>query len=375
MAERKTRYNELLGIPNHIREPDLYQLLGVERSSQVATEAVETSYRERMGTLQAIRSPKHKSFIEFLKGELRRARATLTDARKREDYDEELLAERREQLNMILDVVLADGRLTPTEEEKILAKGRDVGLLPNEIKQVLEEELKLRGAQRGDESGVFPALNAPLPPSNPAPPSPAPPSALPPQSSPLPPQAPVTPPPPPPGYGRAGSDRLPPQAPAGGGFFPAGPGAFAPQPRAGSDRLRPQSPSRRYQQPVQEDEVTAELVEDEVTAELVPPPPPSQPPPSQPPARKRASGGWGQAAVVQPVGNCCSCLVEISREEVQGGRVERLLDGRFLCLHCAQRLRSGSICAVCFQRITPGHRQQGQVVQSQGRVLHRHCTG
>ena len=88
--------------------------------------AVDTSYKSQMSKLQAIRSPKHKSFIEFLKGELRRARTSLADQTKRARYDEELLEERRDQLMMILDVALADGMLSPVEEERIHSVAGDV---------------------------------------------------------------------------------------------------------------------------------------------------------------------------------------------------------------------------------------------------------
>ena len=143
MAERKTRYNELLGVPNHIKDPDLYQLLGVERDA-FDPNGLEDLYRERMGTLQKIRSPKHKSFIEYLKGELRRARTTLTNAKKREEYDQELFEERREQLELILEVVLANNILTPAEEERIFAAGGDVGLNQAEVQRIVEEELAKR---------------------------------------------------------------------------------------------------------------------------------------------------------------------------------------------------------------------------------------
>ncbi|MCA8925389.1 MAG: hypothetical protein KDD82_26505, partial [Planctomycetes bacterium] len=154
MAELRTRYNELLGIPNEIKDPDLYQLLGLSRGGSL--DGLDAAYRESMSTLQRIRSPKHKSFIEFLKGELRTAKATLGDPRKRAEYDARLLAERRSRVEIVLDVVLADGFLTPVEEARVVDMAAQSGLLPDEAQLVIEEQLERRGARRVEQRVAHP---------------------------------------------------------------------------------------------------------------------------------------------------------------------------------------------------------------------------
>jgi hypothetical protein len=355
-VEKRTRYNELLGIPNTIRDPDLYQLLGLERATLDAA-VVEERYRERMGTLQAIKSPKHKSFIEFLKGELRRARAVLVDDRQRAAYDLELLEERRGQLTRILDIVLADGTLRPAEEERIQALAAEVGLSPAETEQVLQEELAARGARRASEVAPIdpPPAAAPAAWASSAPaPSPAP-------------TRPATPP----ARAASASDILraiersmptpPPPARRSPPPAPVRPPARAPAPPVGhrpSSRVPPPPP------PEEEEEVVAELVEE------APPQPAPRFQPSTP-----GTGGWGKAAVVRVTGVCSSCLSEVFDADVAARRAERLDDGRLHCPACFNRLVAGLNCGACYQRITRSDMKSGRLRTIAGRVFHGHCIG
>jgi hypothetical protein len=377
VAERKTRYNELLGIPNEIRDPDLYQLLGLSRLG-FDPGAVDAAYKAGMSRLQKIRSPKHKSFIEFLKGELRRARTALTNPKRRAEYDAELLDERREQLTMILDVVLADGVFSEMEEERIRAVASDVGLIPAEIELVLDEELKTRGAVRERDQPK---------------PQPKPQSKSKPQPQPKPAPPPARP------TGRKPSTSIPKTGgrvtytsttfgAQGGSFFPT------PEPRAASaDEIRdlvgqklkptqrptPRPPAKR---PKTRPQLRPPASDDIVTAELVEAPPPASPPPSQPPAGKTGWGqkavsarttGWGKAAQVRQVGVCTGCLTPVTDQEILTKRAERYQDGRVHCPACTNRLVAGLICARCYGRITRADQKQKQTVVEGQRVSHRRC--
>lgn len=318
--EKRTRYNELLGIPNSIRDPDLYQLLGLERGP-VDPAVVEERYRERMSTLQAIKSPKHKSFIEFLKGELRRARSVLADEKQRREYDRELFEERREQLARILDIVLADGVLRPSEERRFQEMAAEVGLSPDEVEQVLREELDRRGARR--ESGMGP----------------------------------VAAPPPQPHGRAAGSSDI--QRAIARSLSPRP----APQrPAAPPLPTRPPAPPPPAEE--EEEEIVAELVEE-------------APPEAAARFRSETPGapGWGRATVVRVVGVCSSCLTDVYDQDVATGRSERLDDGRLHCPACLNRLVAGLICGACYQRITRSDMKSGKLKVIQNRVHHGHCLG
>lgn len=320
--EKRTRYNELLGIPNSIRDPDLYQLLGLDRGSFDDAQ-VEERYRERMGTLQGIKSPKHKSFIEFLKGELRRARSTLVDAKQRQAYDLELLEERKEQLLRILDVVLADGVLREAEERRLQEMAAEVGLFPDEVEALLREELARRGARR--DSAMGPVADA-----RPA----APDDRRTASSSDI---------------QRAIARTLPPRQ------------AAPPLPR------RPAAASAPFPAPFPTDEEE----EEEIVAELV------EEAPADPGPRFRSEtpgqGGWGRATVVHVAGVCSSCLGEVIDHDVTRGRAERLDDGRLHCPGCYNRLAAGLICGACYQRVTRSDMKSGKLKVHGGRVHHGHC--
>lgn len=341
---RRTRYNELLGVPNDVRDPDLYQLLGLDRVG-FDPEAVDEAYKERMRRLQAVRSPKHKSFIEFLKGELRRARTALTDPARRAEYDAELLDERREQLGRILDVVLADGLLTPVEEVRIRAVAADVGLLPGETDAILTDELRARGARREEAA---PAPGGEERPARAA-------SSL--------------------EIQRVVERRLRP-----------GTGAAA-RPSRRPPPPTPSRPARRPPTPTPARAPRRELPEDEevVTAELVAPGPsevelPRAEPVAPAPdwgqvARSARQTGWGRAAADARVGVCAGCLEKVTRQHLELGRAERLPDGRLHCPACTNQLVAGLLCGLCYQRITREQQRGGAlVITGAQRVVHGACA-
>lgn len=145
MAEN--RFHELLGLPEDVTDPDYYQLLGVERSVTDAS-AIEAKFKAQMTRAQHIENPRHKEFVEFLKGELKRARGILTDAGRRAEYDRELTEERGEELRKILGHMLVEGTLSSIAEVSVFREGHNLGLTPEFVKQVVDEELQKAGARR-----------------------------------------------------------------------------------------------------------------------------------------------------------------------------------------------------------------------------------
>ncbi len=143
----ETRYHELLGLPPEIEDPDYYQLLVVERSVTDAP-AIEARFKEQMTRLQKIENPRHKEFIEFLKGELKRARGVLTDPSRRAEYDQQVLLERGEELRKILSHMLVDKQLSASAETSVQAEGRKLGIDPWAAKKIIEEEIQKAGAKR-----------------------------------------------------------------------------------------------------------------------------------------------------------------------------------------------------------------------------------
>ncbi len=143
----ETRYNELLGLSPEIADPDYYQLLEIERGWVDAAQ-VEERFKQQMSKLQQIHSPKHKEFIEFLKGELKKARAILTDPMRRDRYDGEVKAERVAELRRLAAHMLIDRTLSQQGEISLVEEGKRIGLEIPDVKRVIEEEVKRLGATR-----------------------------------------------------------------------------------------------------------------------------------------------------------------------------------------------------------------------------------
>ncbi len=155
----RSRWNELLGVPEEIRHPNLYQILGLDEQT-FAADQVEPAFRERMSRVQALKSTKHKEFLEFVKGELRRGLRVLTSTEQRRTYDAELRAERIGELRRILVPTLAAGVLVGAAERSLLATAvLDLGMSEPEALAVIEDELARSGAIRVDAPtlGAIPA--------------------------------------------------------------------------------------------------------------------------------------------------------------------------------------------------------------------------
>ncbi len=143
------RYSELLGLAEEIEDPDYYQLLDLPRGVVDAV-SVEEQFKQQMSKLQQIHSPKHKEFIEFLKGELKKSRGVLTDRMRRGQYDKELKDERMVELAKLASHMLIDGTLSRQGETSLVEEGKRLGLQLPDIKKCIDEEVKKRGARRAD---------------------------------------------------------------------------------------------------------------------------------------------------------------------------------------------------------------------------------
>jgi hypothetical protein len=151
---KRSRWNELLGIPNEVKLPNLYQILGLEEQA-FSADAVEPAFKERMQRVQSLKSTRHKEFLEFVKGELRRGLRVLGSAEEKKAYDRELADERRDELARLLAPVLATGALFPAAERSIVATAvLELGLSETEASAIIDDELERSGAARGDAAVV-----------------------------------------------------------------------------------------------------------------------------------------------------------------------------------------------------------------------------
>jgi len=132
------RYHKLLGIEPSGDIPHHYELLGIDRTEQDAA-VIEANYKERMRKLQQVRSSKDKGFVEFLKEELRTARLTLTNPKKRNAYDESLLADTVVSFREWVQPMMALGRVPKSVYDTMVSKGVQDGLSPDHAAKVVEE--------------------------------------------------------------------------------------------------------------------------------------------------------------------------------------------------------------------------------------------
>jgi hypothetical protein len=141
------RYHELLGLDPDVSSPNLFQLLNVD-SDKLSEEEVEKRFKEQMTKLQHNRSPKHKEFIEYLKGELKTARRTLTDDEALEEYKDGLKRNATRRLERTMKPVLAEGRLSDRGEKALIDEAIALGLTPEDARAIITEALGAAGVRR-----------------------------------------------------------------------------------------------------------------------------------------------------------------------------------------------------------------------------------
>lgn len=130
-------YHHLLGVPKEIKNPNYYELLGIEENIQQSLK-VEESYREQIQKLQKFgNNPKYKETILFLKGELRKACNTLTNSTLRIEYNLVLSEEKVEILEQEIHLLLLKGELFPKEIQYIQNRAEELKISPLRVEKIL----------------------------------------------------------------------------------------------------------------------------------------------------------------------------------------------------------------------------------------------
>ena len=141
-------YHTLLQVDADITNPDYYQLLGLD-PDDISSEQIESQYKTKMKLLQNVRSTKYKDLIEFLKGEIKSARRTLDDAKRRRKYDLEIQAAAIGQMRELIQLFIQiSGDLTEIEEAEILHRGHLLNLPERALRKLVSQQLDKFGFQR-----------------------------------------------------------------------------------------------------------------------------------------------------------------------------------------------------------------------------------
>lgn len=139
------RYRKLLGIEPKGEVPTHYELLGVDPSTTDLA-VIEEAYKAQMKKLQANKSSKDIGFLEYLKGELRTARLTLTNPERRKVYDESLIGEAIADFKKFVTPLMAIGQIPRNVFDMMVAKGVSAGLSAAKAKEIIHELAKANNA-------------------------------------------------------------------------------------------------------------------------------------------------------------------------------------------------------------------------------------
>ncbi len=144
------RYQKMLGLPPEIPAPDYYDLLGLERGWIDPTKIADTM-QQRVGALDGV-DPADRDIADYLRRELQRARATLTDPGRRTEYDGQLKQKRLADVGQYVDRMLINKTLTAAGERALTIRMTGYGLEEKEIKAAIDHQLEQSGAMRGTVS-------------------------------------------------------------------------------------------------------------------------------------------------------------------------------------------------------------------------------
>jgi hypothetical protein len=137
-----SRYHELLGVDPDIEadKPDFFQLLGVDQETD--EDDIAKKFKDLMRNLQKLKGGKHKGFVEFLKEELRKAKLTLTNDKKRREYLEELEEEKKdheiEEFKEQVKNLFILGEISKTLFDKLVDKGKVAGLTASKSEAIID---------------------------------------------------------------------------------------------------------------------------------------------------------------------------------------------------------------------------------------------
>jgi hypothetical protein len=141
-------FHKLLETDPDVLNPDYYQLLGLD-PDDITPDEIEAQYKTKMSMLQNVRSTKYKDFIEFLKGQLKSARRTLSEPKSRKRYDIDIHREAIAQLTETIQLFIQiSGDLSEIEESEILFRGRQLNLPERAVKKLIEKQLAAFGCKR-----------------------------------------------------------------------------------------------------------------------------------------------------------------------------------------------------------------------------------
>ncbi len=129
-------------------EPDLYELLGLDRSAFDPSH-VDRAFEARMVLLERKKTSLDRSVFEEMGGELVRARRVLRNPESRATYDRQQGAKRSAKLRTIVETKLAGGPLTLETERAIVSSGVTLGYTEQEAREALRAQLgKTQAATR-----------------------------------------------------------------------------------------------------------------------------------------------------------------------------------------------------------------------------------
>jgi hypothetical protein len=139
------RYKKLLDIEPAGEIPTHYELLCIDRAEN-GKDVIEAKYKEQMRKVQSVRSSKDKGFIEFLKEELRKARLTLTNPKRRQAYDESLVEDAVEDFKTWVQPMMALGTVTKSLYDTFVANGVSMGLSEEQAGKLIHEVAEAHNA-------------------------------------------------------------------------------------------------------------------------------------------------------------------------------------------------------------------------------------
>ena len=142
-------YHSLLDLDPEVVTPDYYQLLQLQPDEVLDAERVEQGYKAQMSKVQQVRSPRYKDLVEFLKGELKTARRTLSDEAARDRYEQEREAAARDKLrDVVIMFIQTSGNLSDIEVGEIHRRAKLVNLSRREADALIDELLEKFGCER-----------------------------------------------------------------------------------------------------------------------------------------------------------------------------------------------------------------------------------
>ncbi|MCA9566753.1 MAG: methyltransferase domain-containing protein [Myxococcales bacterium] len=158
----ESRYLELAAeLCELVGADDLLAFLGLE--PDVSPEDAQQALKKKRGFYQSMQAnPKHRDKAKFFIKHYRALDAVMAEpAAHLAHMAAQRAADKLPMLEMAIDSVLADGVLTPQEEEFIRESAETIGIDDDTFQRVLDERLKRSGAVR---AGAVPAVGAPPPP-------------------------------------------------------------------------------------------------------------------------------------------------------------------------------------------------------------------